>query len=114
MDELTAQIEAAALATPGVLSLYRTGSAVTNLIEAGVERLSRGDAAPARVSITGATDAPAVELSLGIAATAGAPETTALVRAQVERVLIAHGVVDPLIRLTVVHVADGVTPSAVA
>ncbi|MGV2985008.1 hypothetical protein ACNPNP_15015, partial [Microbacterium sp. AGC85] len=107
MNDLVVKIEAAVLGTPGVVALYRTGSAVTNLVGAAVERLSGSEDAATRVVITNTGGSTQVEVALGIDSQGSAVEIAQAVRDRVTALLVAAGETTPFVRLTVVHVADG-------
>lgn len=107
MSELVADIEAAVLETSGVLALYRTGSAVTNLISAAVEQLGSVEDAAPRVVVTETADRTQVDVAIGIASEASAVETAQAVRDRVQALLRSRGVHGASVRLTVAHVADG-------
>ncbi len=107
MNDLGTEIEAAALATPGVLALYRTGSMLANAVTAAAEQLMRPASAPTRVVVTTSDGVTRVDIAVGVGAGTPAAETAQAVRERVEALLIARDLPHPFIRLTVVHVADG-------
>lgn len=106
---LAAEIEAAVRAVVGVEDVYRTGSLVSNAIDAGARLLGARDADGALVRVR-TTDAGChVSVSIGVRSAAGAPGTARAVRAAVSERLAAHGVVDAAVEVTVVHVADHIS-----
>lgn len=105
MSDLVAEIEAAVLATPGVLALYRTGSVVTNLIGAAAESLGVSEDAATRVVVRRTADVTEVEVAIGIESGAGAVDVAEAVRERVRGLIAAEP--GPFVRITVVHVADG-------
>lgn len=107
MNDVVAEIEAAVLATPGVVALYRTGTAVTNLVGAAVERLSGSEGAATRAVVTKKDGTTQVEIALGIESGGSSLEIAQAVRDRVTALLVAAGEPEPFIRLTVVYVADG-------
>lgn len=107
MTELGAEIEAAALATPGVLALYRAGSLVNRLLGAATDRLGLAEEPASRVVVVRTNDATEVEIAIGIESAASAVETAEAVRSRLIALLIERGEPRPALRITVVHVADG-------
>lgn len=103
-EELAERVEAAVLATPGVRSLYRAGSLISNLVGTSAVALGihRSDEPLVAVRISG--DAAQVEASLGIEYSAGAVDTLREVRAVVERTLTADGLALADIVLTIAYV----------
>lgn len=107
MSELAGEIEVVVLATPGVIALYRAGSAVTNLIGATAERWGKSEDAASRVDIAQSEDRTEVAIAIGIDSGAAAVEVAQAVREQVQVLLVARNEPTPFVRLTVMHVADG-------
>lgn len=107
MSELAGDIEAVVLATPGVLALYRSGSAVKNLIGAAAERWGTSEDAASRVVIVQSEDRTEAVIAIGIESGAAAVGVAQAVREQVQAMLVARNEPAPFVRLTVMHVADG-------
>jgi len=102
--ELAVVIEDAVRATPGVRTLYRSGSLISNLLRAGAAALGvRKDDEPI-VAVVPAGDGVAVEASIGVDAGARSAEALQAAQLAVEAVLAARGVRRDSITLTVVHV----------
>jgi hypothetical protein len=110
--ELAADIEAAIRATPGVRSLFRSGSLISNLLRAGVAALGGRQEDEPLVSVAPAGDGFAVEVSIGVDSGAESGSTLRAVRAAVDAVLEARGVVRDGLALTVVHVQSGESTDA--
>lgn len=103
---LAAQIESALRATPGVRSIYRSGSLVSNLIGRGASALGlSGDGEPL-VAVVWEGERAEVEASIAVDGAAGAAETVRAAHAAVEILLDAAGAAPSAIRLTVVHVQE--------
>lgn len=81
MSGLVATIEAAALTTLGVVGLYRTGSAVANMIGAAAEQLTAE--AATRAAVTEMDEGIEVELTVGIVSAGGAVATVQAVHDRV-------------------------------
>ncbi|MBO0981917.1 hypothetical protein [Microbacterium sp. SD291] len=104
---LAAEIDSALRATPGVRSLYRSGSLVSNLVGRGAAALGLQDAAEPFVRLSWSGDEVAVEASVAIDAGTGAAATLRSASSAVAAVCASAGVVCS-IRLTVVHIQEGV------
>ncbi|PRB16086.1 hypothetical protein [Microbacterium sp. MYb62] len=103
-DGLAAAIEVAVRATPGVRTVYRSGSLISNLLRAGAEAIGvRAEEEPI-VSVAFVGDAVAVEASLGVDAGARSADVMHAVHAAVDGVLGARGLRRESITLTVAHV----------
>lgn len=107
MSELAVEIETVVLATPGVLALYRSGSAVSNLVGAAAERWGKSEDAASRVVVAQSEDRTEVAIAIGIESGAPAVEVAQEVREQVQALLVARNEPTPFVRLTVMHVSDG-------
>lgn len=106
-DELAAAIEATLRSTPGVRSVYRSGSLISNLLRAGAEAIGvRKDDEPI-VSVVAAGDGVAVEATLGVDSGAKSAEILRTVRAAIDALLGARGIQRESITLTVAHVQAG-------
>lgn len=103
-EELAAGIQAAILATPGVRTIYRSGSLISNLAEAGATAL--GLRAPDRpvVSVRAGESGVEVDASIGIDYSVPAREVLRAVRAAIEAAALAAGVEVGAIALTVAYV----------
>lgn len=101
---LAERIEAAALSTPGVRSVYRAGSLVSNLVGEGaaVIGISRGD--EPLVAVRVADDGVVVEASLGVEYSASAVELLRDVREAMTMVLAEDGLGPVEIVLTIAYV----------
>jgi len=106
MSEIVAEVESVVLAVPGVVGLYRTGSAVTNLIGAAAERLGASADAVSRVTVAQREGRTEVDIAIGVESGAAAAETAQAVSQRVEAALVAQAVPEPLIRVTIVYVAE--------
>lgn len=103
-EALAAAIEATVRATPGVRSVYRAGSLVSNAIGAGAVALGvRGDDEPL-VAVGRSDRGVAVTASIGIDFTASAADTLRATHAAIDELLAAQGVPRESITLTVVYV----------
>jgi len=106
-DELAAAIEATLRSTPGVRSVYRSGSLISNLLRAGAEAIGvRKDDEPI-VSVVAAGDGVAVEATLGVDSGAKSAEILRTVHAAIDALLGARGMQRESITLTVAHVQAG-------
>lgn len=101
---LAERIEAAVLSTPGVRSVYRAGSLVANLVEAGAAALGvRSETEPV-VSVAVTEAGAHVEASIGVEYTAPAAATLRAVRDAIGSVLSADALPCAGIALTVAYV----------
>jgi hypothetical protein len=101
---LAAEIEATVRATPGVRSVYRSGSLISGLLRVGAEALGvRSDDEPI-VSVVLVEGGVAVEASIGVAEGARSGDTLHAVHAAVDALLDEKGVRRRSLTLTVVHV----------
>lgn len=104
--EVAAEIETAVRAVPGVADLYRPGSPVSNVLDAGTRRLGLGGDAAPLVRFLRRDGEARVEIAMGIHSAAGAAVTTHAVY-RVVRDLLADGEHhDARVVLTVVHVHE--------
>ncbi|WP_431074126.1 hypothetical protein [Microbacterium phyllosphaerae] len=103
-EDLAERVEAAVLATPGVRSLYRAGSLISNLVGTSAVALGISRSDEPLVAVRISDDAARVEASLGIEYSAGAIDTLREVRAVVERTLTADGLALADIVLTIAYV----------
>lgn len=98
---IAARVEAAVVSTPGVRSVYRAGSLLSNLVGQGAAALGVDDAL---VSVLVGDDGARVEASLGIEYAADAVETLRAVRTSIDEVLRAEGLVASATVLTIAYV----------
>lgn len=106
-DELAAAIEATLRSTPGVRSVYRSGSLISNLLRAGAEAIGvRKDDEPI-VSVVAVGDGVAVEATLGVDSGAKSAEILRTGHAAIDALLGARGIQRESITLTVAHVQAG-------
>ena len=103
---LAAEVESAVRAGPGVTALYRSGSLVSNAIDAGARLLGIHEDAPfvrlARVS----DDTLQIELAIGVHGAESSAVTAQRAYDAIEALLVSGQASDADIRLTVVHVGD--------
>ena len=102
---LAAAIEETVWATPGVRTVYRSGSLISNLLRAGAAALGARKEDEPIVSVVPSGAGVSVEASIGVDAGGGAGDTLRAVRAAVDSVLAERGVPRDSLTLTVVHVA---------
>lgn len=103
-SDIAKRIEDAILATPGVRSVYRPGSLISNLVGASataVGIVSRGEPV---VAVAVAGDEATVDGSLGIDYSSPAIETLRGARASVAAVLADLGMTATRISLTIAYV----------
>ncbi|MBP6684906.1 MAG: hypothetical protein KA158_05735 [Leucobacter sp.] len=101
---LATEIEHSIRAVPGVTALFRTGSTVSKLLDAGAELVRGSKAAEPLVRLELTPDGARVTAALGARAAMSSVETLALAHSAVETLLTAHGLTAAEIHLTVVHV----------
>ncbi|MFB8189637.1 hypothetical protein ACFC14_09960 [Microbacterium sp. NPDC055988] len=109
---LSAAIEAAVRATPGVRSVYRSGSLISNLLRAGAAALGGRPEDEPLVSVAPVGDGIAVEVSIGVDADARSADALRAAHAAIDAVLDARGIRRDSITLTVVHVQSAETAHA--
>ncbi len=102
--ELAAAIEAVVRSTPGVRSVYRSGSLISNLLRAGAEAIGVRTNEEPIVSVAGNGDGMVIEATLGVDSAARSAEILHAVQAAVDAVLAERGVRRESITLTVAHV----------
>lgn len=98
--ELAARIEDAVSAVPAVTNVFRAGSLVSNALAAAATAVAGTSAAP-RVALRQLGASIEVEVSIGVAGSAGAPDTLRLVHVVIEGILDAAGVASRNVRVTV-------------
>lgn len=101
---LAERIEAAVLATPGVRSVYRAGSLVSNLVGAGAAAVGISRTDEPLVAVRAADDGVEVEASLGIEYSASALGLLRDVRTAIGKVLAEDGLGPVGIALTIAYV----------
>lgn len=104
--DVAAEIEAVVRAVPGVADLYRPGSPVSNVLDAGARRLGLRAHAVPLVRVQRGDGEAQVEIALGIHSAAGAAATTQAVYRVVRDLLAVREHADARIVLTVVHVHE--------
>lgn len=103
-EELAAVVEATLRSTPGIRSVYRSGSLISNLLRAGAEAIGvRRDDEPI-VSVVAVGDAVAVEATLGVDSGVRSADTLQDAHAAIDALLETRGVRRESITLTVAHV----------
>lgn len=101
---LSRRIEDGILATAGVRAVYRAGSLVANLVDAGATALRLRETSEPVVSVSMDDERVTVEASIGVDDTAPARETLIEVRGAVERTLAADGLALDRIAVTIAYV----------
>ena len=101
---LAGRLEAAVLATPGVRSVYRAGSLVSNLVGESANAIGITSADEPLVAVRAADGGASVQASLGIEYSARAIETLRAVREAIEAVLVAEGLTITGVTLTIAYV----------
>ncbi|MFJ2543100.1 hypothetical protein [Microbacterium sp. NPDC087589] len=101
---LAERIEAAVLATPGVRSVYRAGSLVSNLVGAGAVAVGISRIDEPLVAVRVGDVGVEVEASLGIEYSASALELLRNVREAIGKVLAEDGLEPVEIVLTIAYV----------
>lgn len=101
---LATEIERSIRAVPGVTALFRTGSTMAKLVDAGAELVRGARGAGPLVRIELAPEGARVTAALGVRAAVSSVETLERVRRVVAAELAAHGHAEAEIHLTVVHV----------
>jgi hypothetical protein len=103
---LTAHIERTIRATPGVAALFRAGSLVSNVIDAGARVIGiRGESEPL-IRLEHTPEGLRVDIAIGVEGHAGAVETIRHVGAAVSVVVEEWHRAPAEIRITVVHITD--------
>ncbi|MGH3690403.1 MAG: hypothetical protein ACRDT7_09630 [Microbacterium sp.] len=103
-EELAAVVEATLRSTPGVRSVYRSGSLISNLLRVGAEAIGvRRDDEPI-VSVVAVGDGLAVEATLGVDSGARSADILHDAHVAIDALLGTRGVRRESITLTVAHV----------
>ena len=105
---LAERIEAAVLATPGVRSVYRAGSLVSNLVGEGAVAIGISRVDEPLVAVRVADEGVVVEASLGIEYSASAVELLQDVRGALGKVLAEDGLGPVLLVLPMAFFLPGV------
>ena len=103
-EDIAGQIQAAILATPGVRTVYRSGSLVSNLAEVGATAIGLRAADHPVVAVRAGESGVDVDASIGIDYSAPAREVLRAVRAAIGAAALAAGVKATVIALTVAYV----------
>lgn len=104
--ELAADIETTVRAIPGVTTLFRTGSIVSKVVDAGVQMLGIQDDGAPLVRLERSPEGPRVEVAIGVHATMGAVETSGRVHEAIVALCTDQGFNPAEIHVTVVHIDD--------
>ena len=104
--ELAADIETTVRAIPGVTALFRTGSIVSKVVDAGAQILGIQDDGAPLIRLERPPEGPRVEVAIGVCATVGAVETSGRVHAAIGALCTDQGFNPAEIRVTVVHIDD--------
>ncbi|MGF6822560.1 hypothetical protein M2317_001467 [Microbacterium sp. ZKA21] len=102
-EELATALEAAVLAVPGVVGLYRSGTLLGNALEAATEVIGLRDASP-RLRITREAERTRVEAAIGASESTAASITIARVRDAIIEVVAGRSLPPADVVLTVVRV----------
>ena len=103
---LCEDLETSVRATPGVTTIFRSGTIVSNAIDAGARLLGVREEDSPLIRVETTPQGARVEVAIGVRADVGAVQTTPRVHAAIGQVLARHGIVATEIRITVVHVED--------
>ncbi len=103
---LAADIEAAVLAVPGVTAIFRSGTTVSKVVDAGARLLGIrvDDASLVRIEQT--PESVRVDVAVGVRASARATETARRAHAAIDALIAQRSGAPTEIHLTVVHVDD--------
>lgn len=101
---LAVEIERSIRTVPGVTALFRTGSTVSKLLDAGADLVRGTRGADPLVRLEHTPDGARVTAALGVRAAMSSVETLDLAHRAVEALLAEHGLTAAEIHLTVVHV----------
>ncbi|WP_282847241.1 hypothetical protein [Microbacterium oxydans] len=113
-EELAAAIESTLRSTPGVRSIYRSGSLISQLLRVGAEAIgARKDDEP-MVSVIVADGGVVIEATLGVESTARSGDILHGGHGAVDALLDARGVRRESITLTVAHVQPAERPQVCA
>lgn len=104
---LAADVEAVVRGVPGVTAIFRSGTSVSKVVDAGARLLGiRDDDAPL-VRVEETPEGIRVEAAIGVHGAARASETVRRAHAAIDALLAQHVTVPAEIHLTVVHIDDG-------
>ncbi len=103
-EELAARIQAAILATPGVRTIYRSGSMISNLADAGATAIGLRAADRPVVAVRAGESGVDLDASIGIDYSVPAREVLRAVRAAIEAAALVADVEVGSIALTVAYV----------
>lgn len=105
-NDLADGIETGIRATPGVTALFRTGTTVSKVLDAGARLLGVRDGDAPLVRVEHAPDGVHVDVAIGVQAESGAVETVDRVHSAIRGIVAERALVLAEARLTVVHVDD--------
>lgn len=103
-EQLAAEIEAAVRAVDGVTTVFRAGSTAAKVIGAGSQRVGIRNEAAALVRLDLSEERPSAELAIGVCVGANGVDTLRRVHEVVAETLAARQIVNPAIKVTVMHV----------
>ena len=105
-EQVAADIETTVRAIPGVTAIFRSGTTVSKVVDAGARLLGiREDDAPL-VRVDQTPKCIRVEVAVGVHEAAGASDTARRVHAAIDDLLARRSTAPRNIRLTVVHIDD--------
>ncbi|GAA4487160.1 hypothetical protein [Microbacterium panaciterrae] len=105
-QELVEDIETAVRAIPGVTGIFRSGTTVAKVVDAGARLLGIRDADASLVRLEQTPEGARVEVAVGVQSSAGAVATTTRVHAAIDALCAGRRIGSVQIRITVVHVDD--------
>ncbi|MEB4613712.1 hypothetical protein OOT08_03575 [Leucobacter sp. M11] len=103
---LATDIEAAILATPGVTTIFRTGTTASKLAEAGARLLGIRDAKTPLVAIERTSEQVSVDVSIGVTGPASVVDTVCRLHTVIDALITQETGGPAEIRITVAHI-DG-------
>ncbi|MGI6879616.1 hypothetical protein [Microbacterium sp. gxy059] len=103
---LAADIELATRAIPGVSALFRAGTLVSNVLEAGAWVIGIRDDSDPLIRLEQTPEGLRADIAIGVHEHVGAVETIRQVQAAVRAVVEEQHLVVADMRITVVHVSD--------
>ncbi len=104
--ELTADIETAVRAIPGVTAIFRPGSLVSKTVDAAARSIGVRDRSEPLIGIDWSPDGAQVEVAISVDDAAGSVETSRRVHAAIGAVCTARGITPGKTSVTVVHIGD--------
>lgn len=103
---MAADIEAITRAVPGVAGLFRTGSAVSRIVDAGAQALGLGEDAAPLVHVEQSPHGTGVQIAIGVHGAFEAVDVVQHVHAAIESRLSRLDATPAEIRITIVHIDD--------